>query len=185
VPERWSDLLDPAYHNNIIIGGPDGVNELLLLDLYKELGDTAVRQLAPNVKDTWHAAQMAKTAGTGSSKGAAIYVLPWFFAKTCPHTRVVSIIWPGDGALVNPMYFLLKKSRAKDLGPLVDFVTGAEFGTKMAETYFPPLHPGTGNHLPEKARLKWLGWDFVYSRDVGGLIEYVTQIFMDEWQKPK
>lgn len=185
VPGRWSDLLDPVYRNNIIIGGPDGVNELLLLDLYRELGETAIKQLAANVKDTWHAAQMAKTAGTGSVKGAAIYVLPWFFAKTCPHTRAVSIIWPEDGALANPMYFLVKKSRAADLRPLVDFVRGTEFGARMAETYFPSLHPETDNHLPEKAKFKWLGWDFVYAQDIGRLIEYITKIFRDEWRKPR
>ncbi len=183
VPKRWSDLLEPVYRREIIIGGSeDEVNELLMLSVFKEYGVEGLKQLAANTKDAWHASKMAKTAGNGSPSGAAIYVMPWFFAKTCPRTEVTSIIWPEDGALANPMYLLVKKTKLQKLKPLYQYVTGRELGEKAAKSFFPVLHPAVDNQLPPGAKFKWLGWDYINQTDMGEEIQKTTGLFIREWK---
>ncbi len=185
MPRRWEDLLDPLYEGDVTIGGSgDEVNELLLLEAFARGGAAGVRRLARNVKMIWHAAQMAKTAGSGSPDGAAIYILPWFFAKTCPRVGVVEIVWPEDGALVNPMYVLVKKDFPAALQPLRDYVLGPEFGRAIAESFFPSPHPAVVNPLPEGARFKWLGWDYIHNHDLEAELKRVQAIFWEEKRRP-
>jgi ABC-type Fe3+ transport system substrate-binding protein len=183
-PGRWSDLLNPVYRQKIIIGGSlDDLSEVLLLHFYKNYGADGLKRLAANVKDAWHASKMAKTAGTGHPDGAAIYVIPWFFATTCPHRETVSLIWPEDGALVSPLYLLAKAERQDELQVVIDYVVGAEFGQKAAETSFPVLNPAVDNHLPENARFNWLGWDYIKAVDLETLINQTRELFLAEFQK--
>lgn len=183
-PQRWSDLLNPLYRRKIIIGGSwDDLSEALLLNFYKDFGEEGLRKLAENVKDAWHASKMAKIAGTGHPDGAAIYVAPWFFAETSPHKEIVSIIWPEEGALVSPMYMLVKAAKIEELRVVVDYVTGTGFGQQAAETRWPMLNPGVVNPLPENAKFKWLGWDYIRSAHVEYLIEHTRKLFLDAASK--
>jgi len=43
---------------------------------------------------------------------------------------------------------------------------------------FPSCHPEVENHVPEKAPLMWLGWDFIKANDLGELIPRVNDIFL-------
>lgn len=182
VPESWGDLLNPIYEKNIIIGGSDdAVNEVLLLNIYREFGDEGLKKLAPNIKEAWHASQMAKAAGSSMQKGAAIYVLPWFFAKSCPNTEHAKIIWPKDGALVSPMYMLVKKSAAERMKPVVDFMTGRELGEMTEKSFFPTLLETSERRLPPEAKLKWIGWDFIYTHDMKTFSDEINERFMKEY----
>ncbi|RCX21070.1 ABC-type Fe3+ transport system substrate-binding protein [Anaerobacterium chartisolvens] len=182
MPCKWDDLLKPVYRNNIIIGGSaDDISEVLLLYLYKKHGDKGVELLARNVRDAWHAAKMAKVAGTSSTEGAAVYVMPWFFARSCPRTDVVSIVWPEDGALISPFYLLVKEDRGADLQIITDFVMGEELGQKSANSFFPVLNSEADNRLPENAAFQWLGWDYIKSNSMDTLKEHVKKIFAEHW----
>jgi ABC-type Fe3+ transport system substrate-binding protein len=184
VPRSWGDLLNPVYRKRIIVGGSlDDLSEVLLLDFYKEFGAEGVAKLAANVKDAWHASKMAKTAGTGNPDGAAIYVAPWFFASTCPHKGVVSLIWPREGALASPLYLLAKAERLEELKVVVDYVTSKEFGEKAAATRFPMLHPEVDNQLPPDAKFKWLGWDYIKAMNLEYLIGHTRDLFLAEFRK--
>lgn len=178
VPRQWSDLLNPIYKNNIIIGASQGtIHEDLLLYIYKEHGAEGIAQLAANVKSGMHGAEMAKMAGIAGQQGAAIYVIAWLFAKACPRTEATTIIWPADGALITPMYLLVKETLREDLRTFVDFVMGPSYGQKSADNYFPVLHPQVDNKLPEQAGFKWLGWDYIRSHSLEDLKEHVVKIF--------
>lgn len=184
LPERWSDLLNPIYQKKIIIGGSlDDLPEVLLLNIYKDFGSDGIRMLAANVKDAWHSSKMAKTAGTGHPEGAAIYVIPWFFAETCPRREIISLIWPEDGALIIPLYMLAKASKVEALKVVIDYVTGTEFGQKAAETRFPVLNPLVDNKFPKNAKFKWLGWNYIKSENLEFLIEHTRQLFTEEFRK--
>jgi ABC-type Fe3+ transport system substrate-binding protein len=183
-PERWSDLLKPEFRNKVIISGmEDQVADVPLLYLYKEHGEVGLRQLAVNVKTAWPAAQIARTAGSSNPSGAAVYILSWFFAKSCPRTETTSIIWPEDGAYANPLYLLVKKSRMKQVTTITDYVTGLELGRQCALSCFPSLHPHVDNNLPKNASFKWLGWDYIKSHDPAEVREYVHNVFISEWKK--
>jgi len=184
VPQQWSDLLNPIYNRNIIIGASHGdIYEDLLLHIYKEHGEEGIVRLAANIKDGLHGVQMAKLAGTANPQGAAIYVIPWIFAKSCPRTEETITVWPADGAIINPMYLLVKKSKAQALRPFVDFVMGSYYGQKSADNYFPVLHSQVDNKLPENASFKWLGWDYIRNHSLEDLKEQVLKIFKAAWGK--
>jgi ABC-type Fe3+ transport system substrate-binding protein len=178
VPKQWSDLLDPAYRNNIIIGASSGeVHEDLLLYIYKEYGEEGLKMLSRNIKTGWHASLMAKVAGTNSSEGAAIYVIPWMFAKSCPRTEVTQVVWPIDGALTTPMYLLVKKSAFDKYKVFIDFIIDTAYGKLSANNYFPVLNGKVDNRLPEGAVLKWLGWEYIKANSMEKLKKYVVNFF--------
>ena len=183
-PKKWSDLLDPAYENNIIIGASHGgIHEDLLLYIHKEHGDEGIMKLSKNIKDGLHASQMSKLAGTNSADGAAVYVIPWMFAKSCPRTEKVKTIWPEDGAITTPNYMLVKENAASKYKIFIDFLMGADFGQKSADNYFPVANGEVDNRLPEGAALKWLGWDYIKSHSMDELKQHVTDVFKMNWGK--
>lgn len=184
VPKRWSDLLNPIYHNNIIIGASqEDIYEDILLHTYQEHGDEGIIKLASNVKDGLHGAQMAKLAGSANSQGAAIYVIPWLFAKACPRVKDTLIVWPTDGAILTPMYLLIKAKQEKQLQPFIDFVMGADYGQESADNCFPVLNPHVDNKLPDNASFKWLGWDYIRDYSMEELKEHVVTVFKKAWKK--
>lgn len=184
VPARWSDLLDPVYKANIIIGGsPEEFYEDLLLYIYKDHGEQGLIKLAGNVKAGLHGSQMVKLAGSSNPQGAAVYVIPWLFARACPRTDDVMVIWPEDGALIMPMYLLAKAEPKRDLKPFLDFVLGERYGQKSADNGYPVLNPAVDNKLPDNAGFKWLGWDYIRSYSMEELYKRIMEIFNGAWQK--
>ncbi len=182
MPKRWSDLLNPVYKNNIIIGASHGdFHEDLFLYIYKEHGEEGVVKIANNIKSGCHASHMAKMAGTNNSEGAAVYVIPWIFAKSCPRNDVTEVIWPEDGALTTPIYLLTKEFAFEKYKPIVDFIIGYAYGEKCAHNYFPVMNAKVDNRLPEGAVLKWLGWDYIRKHSIHELMEYVMRILKRVW----
>jgi ABC-type Fe3+ transport system substrate-binding protein len=178
VPQKWSDLLKPVYVNNIIIGASHGdVHEDLLLYIYKEHGEKGLIKLASNIKTGLHASQMAKIAGSNARGGAAIYVIPWMFAKSCPRAETTRIIWPDDGAITTPTYMLVKKTSMDKYKMFTDFLTGYDYGQKSADNYFPVLNAEVNNRMPGEAKFKWLGWDYINSQSMEELKNYVLDVF--------
>lgn len=184
VPKEWSDLLDPVYASNIIVGASHGnFHEDIFLYIYKEYGDEGVIKLSNNIKNGWHASQMAKVAGTNSNEGAAIYVIPWMFAKSCPRTDAVEVIWPSDGALTTVNYILVKEFALQKYQPFVEFLIGSEYGQKSADNNFPAINTEVDNKLPQGATFKWLGWDYIRSYSIHERMEYVMQLFWKNYER--
>ncbi len=186
LPKQWCDLFEPRFRDNIIIcGSEDEVADVPLLYLYKEYGEAGLARFAANVKASYHAAEMARIAGTSNPGGAAVYILPWFFASCCPRTETVSMVWPEDGACSSPLYFLVKTSKMKDMTAIIEYVTGTEMGRQCAHYCFPSLNPNVDNNLPENASFKWLGWDYIKSHDPAELRDYAHNVFISEWRKAR
>lgn len=182
-PRRWKDLLEPRFRNNIIISSTgEGAANVPLLYIYKEFGEEGITRLAANIKAIWPAAQIAREAGSFNKQGAAVYILSWFFAKSCPRTDTVSVIWPKDGVYTSPLYLLVKESCVNDMKAIIQFMTGSEFGAESARICLPVAHPHVDNGLPKGASLKWLGWNYVQSLDTAELREYSHGLFMSKWR---
>jgi ABC-type Fe3+ transport system substrate-binding protein len=183
MPRTWGDLLNPIYENNIILGGnSEELSDAVVFYIYKEYGEEGVKKLLHNTKNLWHRSKMSKTAGTLNTEGAAIYIMSWFFAKVCPNTDKTNIVWPEDGALVNPMCMLAKESKLSQMNTLIDFVTGEELGNKLADSYFPSLNFEVDNKLPEGAKFKWLGWDYIRENNIEDIKNITDDIFMKKWK---
>lgn len=108
-PRTWTDLLDLRFQRDVIISGEEGdIHESFLFGLHKDHGEAALTALGRNVVNFMHPAEMAKTAGTENPKGAALYILPLFFALGCPRRDGTAIIWPEEGVYLNPLYLFRK-----------------------------------------------------------------------------
>jgi ABC-type Fe3+ transport system substrate-binding protein len=122
-----------------------------------------------------HPAKMAKTAGSQSPDGAALYLLPEFFARSGPHHATTRIVWPEEGAYLTPQY-LLRKHDARPAATLVlDYLCGAEWAAHLAKIGFAPARAGSP---PLPGRLRWVGWDFVRANDLDALRTVLNAAFV-------
>jgi ABC-type Fe3+ transport system substrate-binding protein len=187
VPKRWSDLFKDEYRNNIIVeGGPKSVSAAVLHYIYKDYGEKGLKMLAHNVKDIWDAAKMAKIAGMSGNKGAAVYIIPWFFAKCCGrHDEDIIIIWPEDGAFIYPLYMMIKRSKWTEFHEIVKLITGKNFGNQCAKGCCPSLNPYVNNRLPENSSFRWIGWEYIRKNDFQKIRELANSIFMETWMNNK
>lgn len=178
MPRRWEDLLKPIYKNKIVITGVDkNLAQLLPLYIFKEHGDNGLKMLASNIKCGCHASKMSKIAGTTSTQGGAIYILSWFFAKACPRRNAVTVVWPEDGAIAEPIFLLVKQSKINEVAVITDYITGETYGRKSVEYSLPVLNPNVDNKLPKDAKFKWLGWDYIKSNSMDEIREHVRITF--------
>lgn len=191
VPQRWEDLLNPIYRREIVFGGwrknaggpYDEFNSFILVQCYKRYGSEGLKAFAHNVKCLLPNVQIPKIVGSGSDAGGAISILPWFQAQMCPNRRTSSLVWPQDGALAMPMYFLAKKSRVFDLRILVQYLTGLELARYLVENWYPPVHPAVSYRFPAGASLVWPGWDYIRSNSIPEITRMASRIFWQEWQR--
>lgn len=124
VPRTWEDILNPIYKGNITIGGAHGnVLATVPLYIYKEFGDNGLEMLEHNVKNAVHPSQMAKLAGSASSEGNAIYIIMLFFGKASGKTETTEIVFPEDGAIIDPAFMLVRKGMTEKYKVLIDYVT--------------------------------------------------------------
>jgi ABC-type Fe3+ transport system substrate-binding protein len=180
IPHKWDDLLDCSFADDIIMRGEDNFFcNAVMLPFYKDHGFEAIKKLACNIYSGLHPAEMVKLAGSGKPEGRAIYILPYFFAKRIKNPKV-EIVWPCDGAIASPVFMLVKKGCKEKHAALLNMLTSKEMGEMLTGRFFPTTHPGVFN-TEFKANVKWLGWDFIYSNDIGKLKEDIRASFMEVW----
>jgi ABC-type Fe3+ transport system substrate-binding protein len=192
VPRRWADLLDPIYRGQVIFSGwrrpgeryYSQYNKFFLLSIAREFGLEGVAKLLQNAPALMHSAQMPRMAGSGSSPGG-IYVLPWLMADMCPRRGQTGIVWPEDGALAYPLWLTVKAEKRQALDTLVRYFHGAELGAYLNANRYPALAPGCGQGLPEGAKLKWLGWDYIRHRSTAKVVKAAGALFREaQGQRP-
>lgn len=184
-PRRWSDLLAPHWAGDIVFGGwrPDEqsayqeYNSFLLLALRHEFGDEALRAFAANVRHLQHNIRTATLAGSNSVHASAVAVLPWLQAELCPRRARTRVVWPEDGALAMPISYLVKRGEERRVSPLADYLHGAELGAVLARNCYPPANAALDSGLPDGARLKWPGWDYVRRHDMAIETRRAAEIF--------
>jgi ABC-type Fe3+ transport system substrate-binding protein len=182
LPKRWSDLLDPQFRGKVVLPGTEDTVSIAPLYFYKEYGDEGLEQLAVNMKMALQSAEMARLVGSSNSP-AAIYVMSWFFIQSCPRPEMAIMIWPEDGAIVNPLYMLVKKEKINELAPVIKYTLGLELGRQIAESCFPVINPQVDNMLPEGASFKWIGWDYIKSHNLDEVREHAQTFLISTWKK--
>lgn len=177
IPESWEDLLAPEFRNSIAIRGDENFFcNGVLLPFYHFWGLEAIRDLALNVVDGMHPAQMAKMAGSGKPGAPAIYIMPFFFHDKIVNKSKVRMIWPEEGAIPSPVFLLAKRSAQEEHRPLLDFLLSKDMSDLFTGRGFPFSHPDSHVLLPSQ-KLFWVGWDFLYNADVGQIKDTIQFTF--------
>lgn len=182
MPEKWDDLLDSSFENDIIMRGEDNFFcNAVMLPFFKDKGMDAIRILAHNIKKGLHPAEMVKLVGKNDTEGAAVYIMPWFFSKRIKNPNV-QIVWPEDGAIASPVFLLVKKNKIEQYKELLHFLFRKETGDMLKGRFFPSTHPNVVNDDFADS-VKWLGWDFLTKHDIGKLKEDIQTEFMKIWKE--
>ena len=188
VPRVWADLLEPCYEDAIVFGGwrprDQGpywdFNTYLLLFLAQAFGFDALDAFGGNVKHLLHNIRSAKRVGSSSEETGAITIMPWLQAELCPHRQRAQVVWPEDGALAMPIGYMVQSGEEGRLAPLRDYLTGAALGRELGRNCYPASAAAYAG-LPEGARLRWPGWDFVRSHDLAAYGKAAGERFFRAW----
>lgn len=171
VPKTWGDLLKPEYERKVVMNSyGDYFSDVVLLNIYKEYGEAGIEALGRAIHSGTHAAQMIKGMMNDKTDLPPIYIMADFFAHTISSPDI-EIVWPEDGALAMPFYFMVKADKVEELKDLITFLTGPQVGQLCADAYFPSVHPDVTNKMAAGAKLKWIGWDYIKEHDIEDLIE--------------
>ncbi len=180
VPRTWQEILGPRFKNKIAmpVGDFDLFNGILLT-IWKEFGEEGVEAIGRNLLEGMHPSQVAGRFAPKGGKGPMVSVIPYFFSKMAQFNPNAEIVWPADGAVVSPIFMLLKNSAPEEAGRIADFFASKKVGEILSHRgLFPSCHPEVVNQVPDFAPLMWLGWDFIRENDLGELIPRVNEIFL-------
>jgi len=182
VPQSVSDLLNPCYKNSIVTGHTyDDINELLLLQIYKNYGEQGIRALARNLGEPMNTVKMVQFADKSDSS-YSIYILPHFFAKAAPKKDYLKVIWPSDGALLCPLYCIAKKERNKEFDAVLVYLYSKDLGQAMADLHFPHINPNVDNKIPDNRTFQWIGWDYIYEMNIVKRVKMIEDILYNEME---
>ena len=185
VPRTWKEILGPRFEGRIAmpVGDFDLFNGILLT-LWKEFGAEGVEAVGRNLLEGMHPSQAAGRFAPKGGKGPMVSVIPYFFSKMAQFNPDAEIVWPADGAVVSPIFMLVKDAACPETRKIADFFTSKEVGEILSHRgLFPSCHPDVENTVPDEAPLMWLGWDFIKQNDLGELIPRVNDIFLKAGEK--
>lgn len=174
IPHSMAELLSSEYENSIVY--PDDghmLDSIMLTYFYQTSGFEGVRAFKRNTILGAHPSQMIKPGGL--ERKPFIMLMPWIFASIKAKEEGMQLIWPEDGAPILPLVMTKRKdctSKEKELFYfLADTDTGSVF---LTQGYFPASCVGVDNQLPGK--LRFIGWDFLYKRDLVSIIKECRRI---------
>jgi ABC-type Fe3+ transport system substrate-binding protein len=175
LPRCWEDLLHPRYKGQInMCGDGDDMADAVLINIYKDFGETGIERFAANTFGLMHSANMAQAGGV--PKSGAIYIIPYFFAESTLQPVHMKVIWPEDGAAASPLYFLAKQSEQKRLQHLISFFTEG-IGAIQSARWFLPIGGPAPQSLPSNAHIKWVGWNYIESCHITELRDELKDLF--------
>lgn len=85
--------------------------------------------------------------------------------------------------MVLPMYMLAKKSADNRVGEITDYITGVEHAKHCVAANTPVVNGEVDNKLPDGAKFKWLGWDYIRENDIAKLEVENEKTFMKYWNE--
>lgn len=184
VPRRWADLLDPIYENTVTMRGQENAFFCsgVLLPFYKDYGIEGIRKMARAVKHGSHPAEMVKEIERNSPDSTPFYIMPLFFAQRLKNPEIFEIVYPEEGAIISPVFMLVKKGKKAEAKVLADFITDREMSQFCADAGFPSVRSDVDNHLPDGCRLSWMGWDFLRGEDPLAMKKKIETVFFDAFR---
>lgn len=165
IPRTWMDLLNPVFEKKIEFRYHDhALLDSVLLQFHKNSGFEGVERFSNALLSVEQANTSIESFDNGENR--AISIMPYSSARTLDKKYTVSIIWPADGAVITPIFTLVKKLQAGNYKSFINFLSGSYVGSICSTSYFPSLHPQIDSRLPSSAPLVWIGWEYLLSNDI-------------------
>ena len=182
-PETWEDLLSPEFEKSISIPMGDlDLYNAALITLHSRFGYDGIRKLKNNFLDSLHPSQMVKADKLKANK-PAITIIPYFFTKMLPERSKMFVNWPKDGAIISPIFMLIKNRESASLDKTAKFLSSKETGEILSKQgYFPSVHPDVENNTKDRKFL-WAGWDYLYENDIDQILDNCTKILIENTQE--
>ena len=184
VPRRVASLTSGEYTGRLAVGfAEDDISELLLLEIWKEQGEAGIRALARNIGFAGRPQDLAADA-VARRDGCCAYFMSWFFAHAVPRRDYLEIIWPEDGAVLNPLYALFKKPETDRENEVreacASFLFGPDLARRLADGWFVHTRPEVSYQLPAEAKFRWVGWDYILEKPVVERVREIEEIYYNE-----
>ncbi|MGE4319306.1 MAG: ABC transporter substrate-binding protein [Deferribacterales bacterium] len=179
VPKSWADILKPEFRRSVSLPvGDFDLFNALLVHIHRMFGDEGVVNLADSMVQSMHPAQMVKNAGKKNVEKPAVTIMPYFFTKMLFGNKTVEIVFPEEGCIISPIFMLTRRDRKEVIKSAADFLYGKEVGEILSHRgLFPALNSEVDNRLPETMKFNWIGWDYIYSTDMGALLKRLDALF--------
>jgi len=183
-PRSWADLCDPIYQDTITMRGQDGFFcNGVLLPFYQWGGIDSIQKMVRSVKTGLHPAEMVDQIEKESPQGTPFYIMPMFFAHRLKKEALFKIIYPEEGAIVSPVFMLVRKNKKQAAAAVADYISGREMGQFCADAGFPSIRQDVDNKLPEGCRLSWMGWEFLKRYDPAAVKSEIDGVFKAKFRK--
>jgi putative spermidine/putrescine transport system substrate-binding protein len=178
-PRSWEDLLTPRFTRRLALPvGDFDLFNAILLTIHRRFGDDGVRALGRAMLAARHPSQTVGRFSTRQAQQPAISVIPYFFSRLTGKAQTIQIVWPEDGAIVSPIFMLVRRATLPRARAVAELFLSREVGELIAHRgLMPVLHPEVDNRLPPQHPFLWLGWDFIADHDLGELIPRLTRLF--------
>ncbi len=180
VPRSWAEILGERFRNKVAmpVGDFDLFNGILLT-VWKHFGEEGVAAIGRNLLEGLHPSQAAGRFARKGEGSPLVSVIPYFFSRMAQFNPDAEIVWPSDGAIVSPIFMLVKSQAGPEVRRLAEFFASQQVGEILSHRgLFPSCHPEVANQVPDPAPFMWLGWDFIRENDLGELIPRVNDIFL-------
>ncbi|WP_129597554.1 ABC transporter substrate-binding protein [Anaerophilus nitritogenes] len=178
LPKSWKDLLSDEFENSVSlpIGDLDLFNSILL-NIFKNFGEEGVKKLGQILQRSMHPSEMVKSHMKKSEK-PVVTIMPYFFTWMVKSGGPMSFVWPEDGAIISPIFMLIKKNKKEQLKSIVDFFASKQVGEILSHNgKFPSIHPDVDNRILQEYKYMWLGWEYIKNNDIPLLIRKCEKIF--------
>jgi len=179
VPQSWAELLSSQFEKSVSLPvGDFDLFNALLVHIHHMFGDAGVQKLACSMVQSMHPAQMVKNAGRKNEEKPAVTIMPYFFTKMLFGSKSVEVVWPCEGSIISPIFMLTRRDREEVTQMVADFLYSRDVGEILSHRgLFPALNSEVDNKLPDNASFYWAGWDYIYSTDMGKLLEELNEKF--------
>lgn len=180
MPKTWSDLMKPEFKDSLSLPVRDlEMFNAMMLGLYSKYGYEGISKLGANLLNSMHPAQMTKLKpNLLQGPQWAVSVMPYFFTNMMEENPLVEIVWPEDGAILNPIFLTVKKSSIEKLKPFINFMTSNEMtnifsaGGKFPSTLkSAPIEATTTNDF------LWSGWELLQTEDIPQILKTASNNF--------
>lgn len=179
IPQSWEELMSGEFENNVSLPISDfDLFNALLLNIYRLYGEEGIRKLARIFQKNMHPSEMIKSHM--KRERPAITIMPYFFTWMVREGSPMELVWPKDGAIISPIFMLIKKETKDKTKTIADFFASKEAGEILSHKgKMPSVNPEVDNQIPKENKYIWLGWDFIKENDISNLIKKCENIFND------